>query len=634
MNEKEISEYLINYIKKDKTRSAVMLTGPWGSGKSYYIQNQLVHELENNNKDIVCVSLYGLKNLAELNKSIYLEIRAKKAIKKINKKLSKNQIDIDSAKKSKKKNFICEWIKKHRKEITSSAYLVGKTIIKGFAGFFNVPLEFSDKDIEKLFSSINLEGKLIVLEDLERSSIDIIEVMGYVNNLVEQDGVKVLLVANEDEIIQYEENVSAGKEDDKKKLKKMTNKASAYIRVKEKTINDTIYFKPDYKETVLNIVKEFKSLKFEKAIEENQDEEDYAPVVMTIVRIMDELDIHNMRALIYACQKTMELFEKLNDDDSSQEFFNKNLYAITAYALKMSKNSNLKWENDAESPAKLGTKEYQLYKCIYNYVKLHMFIERDLLETAKAYEYNKNLQIKNKKAKRVLGVIYSAFVKTEQEVSNAVNDVLQLLDEDGAIGFQEYGLLANYLIVIRSVINDETLIDECKNKMINNLKNHQLTDGEKIAIEYHGGIEFWTKEQNEEYAHFYKEMINVSNREKYEIFSRFDSTDDVDKFIEEMAVRQDHLYSEHAFWKNIDSDALLNVMSECTSHQIAQLRGVIIGVYRVSNVQDFFAGDKASLIYFKDGINELINENKVKDKVKIQQLRWFEGNLNDIIEKL
>ena len=87
MNEKEISEYLINYIENDKTRSAVMLTGPWGSGKSYYIQNQLVNKLEKNDKEIVCVSLYGLKNLAELNKSIYLEIRAKKAIKKINRKI-------------------------------------------------------------------------------------------------------------------------------------------------------------------------------------------------------------------------------------------------------------------------------------------------------------------------------------------------------------------------------------------------------------------------------------------------------------------------------------------------------------------------------------------------------------------
>ena len=163
MNEKEISEYLINYIENDKTRSAVMLTGPWGSGKSYYIQNKLVKDLGKKDKEIVCVSLYGLKTLAELNKSIYLEIRAKKAIKNINKKLSKNQVGIDSTNKSKKNSLFCKWIKKHRKEIANSAYLFGKTIIKGFAGFFNVPLEFSDKDIEKLFSSINLEGKLIVL---------------------------------------------------------------------------------------------------------------------------------------------------------------------------------------------------------------------------------------------------------------------------------------------------------------------------------------------------------------------------------------------------------------------------------------------------------------------------------------
>lgn len=38
---------------------------------------------------------------------------------------------------------------------------------------------------------------------MERSGIDILEVLGYVNNLVEQDGVKVLLVANEEEIKQY-----------------------------------------------------------------------------------------------------------------------------------------------------------------------------------------------------------------------------------------------------------------------------------------------------------------------------------------------------------------------------------------------------------------------------------------------
>ena len=47
----------------------------------------------------------------------------------------------------------------------------------------------------KVYASVNLTGKLVVLEDLERSGIDILEVLGYVNNLVEQDGVKVLLVS-------------------------------------------------------------------------------------------------------------------------------------------------------------------------------------------------------------------------------------------------------------------------------------------------------------------------------------------------------------------------------------------------------------------------------------------------------
>lgn len=70
--------------------------------------------------------------------------------------------------------------------------------------FFGVDLSVSEKDLNNLYSSVDLTGKLIVLEDVERSSIDIKEILGYVNSLVEQDGVKVLLVANEQEIYKYE----------------------------------------------------------------------------------------------------------------------------------------------------------------------------------------------------------------------------------------------------------------------------------------------------------------------------------------------------------------------------------------------------------------------------------------------
>ena len=34
MDTKELNEYIKNYLDNDKTQRAIMLTAPWGSGKS------------------------------------------------------------------------------------------------------------------------------------------------------------------------------------------------------------------------------------------------------------------------------------------------------------------------------------------------------------------------------------------------------------------------------------------------------------------------------------------------------------------------------------------------------------------------------------------------------------------------
>ena len=36
MTNDEYNLYIENYLKNDKTQSAIMLTAPWGMGKSYY----------------------------------------------------------------------------------------------------------------------------------------------------------------------------------------------------------------------------------------------------------------------------------------------------------------------------------------------------------------------------------------------------------------------------------------------------------------------------------------------------------------------------------------------------------------------------------------------------------------------
>ena len=78
MTYQELNQYILHYLKEDKTHSAIMLTGEWGTGKSHYIQNELVPYIQKNNSNCITVSLYGLESTAEISKSIYLELRTDK----------------------------------------------------------------------------------------------------------------------------------------------------------------------------------------------------------------------------------------------------------------------------------------------------------------------------------------------------------------------------------------------------------------------------------------------------------------------------------------------------------------------------------------------------------------------------
>ena len=80
MNNTELNEYIKHYIEKDKTGRAIMLTGPWGSGKSFYIKNNLVTYLakQENKYDVIIVSLYGLVDLADISRALFFEVKFRK----------------------------------------------------------------------------------------------------------------------------------------------------------------------------------------------------------------------------------------------------------------------------------------------------------------------------------------------------------------------------------------------------------------------------------------------------------------------------------------------------------------------------------------------------------------------------
>ncbi len=84
MTIEELNEFVLHYIEKDKTQSAIMLSAPWGTGKSYYINNSLIPFLEQKeSRKCIVVSLYGLKDIKEISKSIFLESKVKLLNKKM-----------------------------------------------------------------------------------------------------------------------------------------------------------------------------------------------------------------------------------------------------------------------------------------------------------------------------------------------------------------------------------------------------------------------------------------------------------------------------------------------------------------------------------------------------------------------
>ncbi|MDD3304325.1 MAG: P-loop NTPase fold protein [Clostridia bacterium] len=257
----ELIECICDYIRKPYTDYAVMLNGEWGSGKTYFWNNKLrsriesIKNVEGKNYKTIYMSLYGINSLEEISKKIFIETNPM-----INKTLKKF---VDT----REGNVIPEYVKTG----LDMANLFGSTSFS------------SDKvDFSKMFA---IDDKILCFDDLERANVDVIDILGYINNFVEHDGIKTILICNEKElatkfknnnvemktliatyILDKEGSLSpktkkllALKEEDvtkvndkplanliEDKISDIFDKANAYERIKEKLIGETFEYVPEY----------------------------------------------------------------------------------------------------------------------------------------------------------------------------------------------------------------------------------------------------------------------------------------------------------------------------------------------------------------------------------------------------
>ena len=239
----DLVESILDYIRSDYTDYAIMINGEWGSGKTYFWNHKIRNKIENmtvNGKKLTTIymSLYGISNLEEISKKIFIETT------QLMDKNLKRYMDSNG------QTFIPEYAK------------TGLDM----ANFFGVTQNGDKIDYENFFST---DDKVLCFDDLERANVDVIDILGYINNFVEHDHIKTIIICNEKELstklkssnLEMKTFIATyllDKEDkllttDKPMVEKIEDtienvfdKANDYERIKEKLIGETFEYAPEF----------------------------------------------------------------------------------------------------------------------------------------------------------------------------------------------------------------------------------------------------------------------------------------------------------------------------------------------------------------------------------------------------
>lgn len=168
-----IEEYLDYYCGLSHAPGfAILLKGEWGCGKTWFI-NKYREKLKKNEQKFLYVSLYGMTSFAEIEKSFFQQLHPVLSSKgmaitgKIFQGLLKTSLKID---------------------LNSDGKDDG-----------SVSLQIPKIDLPESFK--NADNSILIFDDLERCQIDISNLLGYINYFVEHQGLKAILVANEEKLL-------------------------------------------------------------------------------------------------------------------------------------------------------------------------------------------------------------------------------------------------------------------------------------------------------------------------------------------------------------------------------------------------------------------------------------------------
>lgn len=180
---------------------AVLLKGQWGAGKTWFI-NKYREKLQENKQKCLYVSLYGMTNSSDIEGAFFQQLHPVLSSKgmaitgKIFRVLLKGALKIDLNDDSKDD------------------------------GIWNI--QIPEINLPEYLKNTN--KSILIFDDLKRCKMNISNILEYINYFVEHQDLKVVIVANENELFKRDGS----------------NLSNNYKAIKEKLIGKTFSILPDF----------------------------------------------------------------------------------------------------------------------------------------------------------------------------------------------------------------------------------------------------------------------------------------------------------------------------------------------------------------------------------------------------
>lgn len=359
------------FISQKENNGALLLTGKWGCGKTFLV-NQVINKLNQGNDFIaVSISLFGIDSIELLHNEIKNKVFFSRGFEKTQKK-SKNIF-------SRIRNFSV-----NATDILGESFSIAKSINKALTirwqDYFNVGqyiccyrknTKTTDHTTNK--KCCNKKEKIVIkkrlvlfFDDFERSKLDRIELMGVINEYSENRKVKVIIIADEEKIARKktdENKIETNRENDNVN----DNDTSIinyenyfnYSEFKEKLISRTLKIEPDYTAVIDSIINSYEEtvIGYKDFLIVNKD------IIYQLYIESDSDNFRSVKSFIIDYERLHEAWQNSNVSSENEPNMFYNFGAIT-FGVKM--GIYKKEEYGVLSSASKLMKIFRKWNSIYN----------------------------------------------------------------------------------------------------------------------------------------------------------------------------------------------------------------------------------------------------------------------------